>query len=157
MVNVLCRGNQTDKLAFLRSPPPESSSDSVNLSPSFLRTKSTRCETPILFLGGWACWLILGSLVQVHGQQKCYFRSGQLDVNDIPCTNLTTLSDVDVPCCAPGRQCLENRICSNTTGDPDPSRGSCTDWSWQSGNCPQFCDSGMDVVPRRKKKPTNDK
>jgi hypothetical protein len=99
------------------------------------------------FLGGWALLLVLFSPVQGQGQKKCYFHNGDLAAFDIPCTNLTTLDDADIPCCGSGRQCLENRMCSSVEGDPNPSRGSCTDQSWQSGNCPQFCDSGMSISP----------
>ncbi|TIA75983.1 hypothetical protein D6C76_05855 [Aureobasidium pullulans] len=34
---------------------------------------------------------------------------------------------------------MSNRLCSGTEGDGNPSRGSCTDESWESGNCPQYC------------------
>jgi hypothetical protein len=38
-----------------------------------------------------------------------------------------------------GRTCLPNRMCSGNSQDENPMRGTCTDETWDSPNCPKFC------------------
>lgn len=70
--------------------------------------------------------------------QTCYFPNQEVADFDIPCTDFTT-SDGFVFCCGSGRSCLPEGICSSASGDPYLSRGSCTDQSWSSPSCPQYC------------------
>ena len=64
--------------------------------------------------------------------QTCYNPDGTFS-GDIPCWSVSTAS----ACCGPGWECLPNNICKNHMGDL--SRGSCTDQTWESTGCPQFC------------------
>lgn len=80
----------------------------------------------------------------------CYYPSGQIAPNDIPCRDDTP----HAACCAPGYACLSNGICQATgleQGGPDASefvRGACTDQSWRNSNCPLFCiEEGVDFLP----------
>ena len=69
-------------------------------------------------------------------RRKCYYPNGDLVLADSPC-------DPDAEhsaCCgAPpfGVACLSNKLCRTQPGDF--SRGSCTDPTWQSPECPSFC------------------
>jgi hypothetical protein len=71
----------------------------------------------------------------------CYFPDGiTVANNDVPCQD----TDESV-CCGPGYACLSNKICQWTkavVGDKPPTpyfRGSCTDPTFRSENCPLFC------------------
>lgn len=71
----------------------------------------------------------------------CYYPNGDTAPQDTPCTDATAQS----ACCGEGYACLSNGICE-ATGDelqkPDAStyvRGSCTDQTWRSSDCPNFC------------------
>jgi hypothetical protein len=116
--------------------------DCISSSSSFLHSVYPM-RTSHFFHGGWILLLVLIPLVRVEGQKQCWFNDGNLTPDDIPCTGLTTLDDADVPCCGVNSTCLENRMCHSNDTLPHLSRGSCTDWQWQSGNCPQFCKSSM--------------
>ncbi|KAH0194669.1 hypothetical protein KCV03_g259, partial [Aureobasidium melanogenum] len=48
-------------------------------------------------------------------------------------------SDSAVPCCEPGRSCLPNGMCSSSDTDSNLMQASCTDKSWESAHCPEFC------------------
>src|SRR5438876_2185174 len=69
--------------------------------------------------------------------QTCYYPDGSRarDYTYVPCVNGTHST-----CCIPseGDVCLSNNICFYTTGDY-PFRGACTDSTWSSNACPQFC------------------
>ena len=87
---------------------------------------------------------LLSCTAVAQDQRSCYYPDGSLALKDTPCT-----SDTSTTCCGQGFACLENGICQVTTlaqaFDPNlnPSinyyRGSCTDQSWSSPECPQFC------------------
>jgi hypothetical protein len=71
----------------------------------------------------------------------CYFPDSSVSPQDTPCEDTTEQST----CCGQGYACLSNHICM-ATGDEiqNPSatlyvRGSCTDPSWRSSDCPLFC------------------
>lgn len=72
----------------------------------------------------------------------CYFPDGvTVPRLDTPCH-----STGESTCCASGYACLSNNLCMLTEhveGDTDSIstfvRGSCTDRSWNSPNCPSFC------------------
>jgi hypothetical protein len=71
----------------------------------------------------------------------CYYPNGNVSPQDTPCQDTTAHST----CCGQGYACLSNRICM-ATGDelqkPGASlyvRGACTDPTWRSSECPNFC------------------
>lgn len=71
----------------------------------------------------------------------CYYPDGSVSPQDTACLN----NGDNSTCCGQGYACLSNNICE-ATGDeikkPGASlyvRGSCTDPTWRSNNCPQFC------------------
>ena len=63
--------------------------------------------------------------------QQCYFPDGSPS-SDVPCNGTAAQS----ACCASTAYCLSNGLCLS---DAIPSRGSCTDKSWASGSCAQYC------------------
>lgn len=72
----------------------------------------------------------------------CYYPSGKVSNQDVPCND----GDEASTCCGPGLACLSNNLCMATGSDiQSPTmkstyvRGTCTDKSWRSGNCPNFC------------------
>lgn len=74
-------------------------------------------------------------------QAACYFPNGRLAHNDSPCRDDTENS----VCCGQGYACLTNGICQATgeelqkPGASEFVRGGCTDKSYRSSSCPQFC------------------
>jgi len=71
----------------------------------------------------------------------CYYSNGDPSPQDAPCGDDTDHST----CCGPGYACLSNNICMATGLEkqiPNAARydrGSCTDKTWRSGRCPNFC------------------
>jgi hypothetical protein len=67
----------------------------------------------------------------------CYYPDRTLATYDYAC-NLT--AEVSF-CCAAGFNCLNNKICVAAEGEGQQryNRGSCTDKTWDSLECPQFC------------------
>ena len=64
--------------------------------------------------------------------QTCYGPDKQtVFTGDIPCTNATASA-----CCSADGYCLENGLCITNLV---LGRGSCTDQSWTSEACPQYC------------------
>jgi len=76
----------------------------------------------------------------------CYYPDGTTTLSDVPCNSGSEASF----CCGYGFACLSNKICMATSltihrNDTQTYvRGSCTDESWRSGNCPNFCVQGDD-------------
>jgi hypothetical protein len=70
----------------------------------------------------------------------CYDPDGTA-TNDSPCYGGTEASF----CCGLGWACLSNKICMSTDKVANRQnispyyRGTCTDQTWRSGNCPNFC------------------
>lgn len=71
----------------------------------------------------------------------CYIPDGSVAPQDTACRN-----DNDAAaCCGQGYACLSNGICMSTGDEIQKDgastfvRGSCTDQSWRSNSCPQFC------------------
>ncbi|KAF2845744.1 hypothetical protein T440DRAFT_407179 [Plenodomus tracheiphilus IPT5] len=72
----------------------------------------------------------------------CYFPDGKsIPRQDTPCR-----SEGFSTCCGQGYACLSNNLCMLTEHVPNPIpgqsryvRGSCTDQSWDSPHCPNFC------------------
>ena len=48
----------------------------------------------------------------------------------------------DSPCCGKNGTCLANGLCQNSKSNLT-ARGTCTDRTWKSSNCPQFCLKSM--------------
>lgn len=71
----------------------------------------------------------------------CYYPSGDVAPQDVPCQDETDES----PCCGPAYICLSNGICMSSGLErqlPNQAqyvRGSCTDKDWRSSKCPSFC------------------
>ena len=69
--------------------------------------------------------------------QSCYYPDGSLptDYEYVPCTGDTVSS-----CCIPseGDLCLASGACYYPK-DGYPFRGACTDKTWSSSKCPQYC------------------
>jgi hypothetical protein len=100
--------------------------------------------------------LLLATLTRTSLQQTCYFPNGVIARNDYPCTSLISKSPgTDVHCCEVGRTCLPNRMCSGISQDGNPMRGTYTDSTWNSPNCPKFCTpckSSIALVIKKDKK-----
>ena len=73
--------------------------------------------------------------------QTCYFPDGSVSTDDAPCR--ASSSDQPSPCCKPTDVCLDNALCLAQSGPEGVSRGSCTDKTWQSSECPQYCQDGQ--------------
>jgi hypothetical protein len=75
-----------------------------------------------------------------HVVATCYNPDGSTTMEDVPCS-----SGHQSSCCHPGWACLSNGLCRNLNAPNDTVgyvRGSCTDQSWRSGYCPNFCIHG---------------
>lgn len=83
------------------------------------------------------------SLVRsVLSQAPCYSPNGTLQPDDVPCYPSAKVS----VCCSRGWTCLSNAVCLLIQDSDWPHlnvgstyRGSCTDASWNSTECPNFC------------------
>lgn len=74
--------------------------------------------------------------------QQCYYPNQVVAPNDVPCQTNGLVSF----CCSSGYVCLDNKICMLEASSPvnqDSSdqywRGSCTDQTWSSPDCPLYC------------------
>lgn len=67
--------------------------------------------------------------------QNCYYPNGELAQGDGPC--YTT----DGTCCPYQWQCLSNGLCY-LDNENYYGRYTCTDQSWQSSSCPNYCTNG---------------
>lgn len=86
-------------------------------------------------------FLCLSTFV-LHSVAICYYPDMEtVAPQDTPCSDSTSQST----CCGQGYACLSNHICMATgdelkkAGATNYIRGSCTDQSWRSSECPQFC------------------
>ena len=70
---------------------------------------------------------------------QCFYPNGQAS-DDLECDP----EEPETACCPRGYTCLSNGLCelTNSSGIANYGRGSCTDLSWRSTLCPQFCQSG---------------
>ncbi|KAL2267154.1 hypothetical protein VTJ83DRAFT_4431 [Remersonia thermophila] len=101
-----------------------------------------------LGLGGFLVAL-LAMTRPLGARAACYYASGRLAPNDVPCRDDTQHS----VCCGQGYACLSNGICMATGAElqkPGASRyvrGACTDPTWRSSHCPLFCiEEGVDFL-----------
>src|ERR1700710_1323882 len=71
----------------------------------------------------------------------CYYPNGDVTPADVACSDSTD----EAACCGQGYACLSNGICMRNEETIDANsqntyvRGSCTDSSWKSSFCPNFC------------------
>lgn len=65
---------------------------------------------------------------------SCYWPNKTPAENHVPCS-----SDVASACCAPNQICLSNKLCLSVGQPFVLSRGSCTDPTYGSQNCPDKC------------------
>lgn len=120
---------------YLYSPAPQYSRG----------TGKTSLDIDMIWLWCFAISFSLHHRLFVAGA-KCVFPDGTPS-GDIPCGTTG-----DATCCADGYACLSNNMCMLTEHAPgrsDPNlpqyaRGSCTDSTWRSKSCPQFCRSAED-------------
>ncbi|KAK4141344.1 uncharacterized protein C8A04DRAFT_31094 [Dichotomopilus funicola] len=84
-------------------------------------------------------WAFVAALLQpcaAQQQKTCYYPDGSIAKGDHPCDTDAEHS----PCCAGdvlANQCLANKLCLSPKGRY--ARGSCTDPTWTSPDCPQYC------------------
>lgn len=78
------------------------------------------------------------TLHTTYASPSCYYPSGDHASTDVPCSQ-----SGDSVCCGQGFICLSNGVCQNPlliSNEPGLySRGSCTDQTWNSSQCPRFC------------------
>jgi len=83
--------------------------------------------------------LYLFTDISVASNTTCYFPDG-LESKGSPCNPTANVST----CCGPGFVCLSNGLCTpgpndRKTYDYKFYRSSCTDSTWKSSACPNFC------------------
>lgn len=71
--------------------------------------------------------------------QTCYFPDGSVSLGFTPCHSASTGASA---CCAEMDVCLDNKLCLSQSGQQDLTRGSCTDKTWGSPECSQYCSDG---------------
>lgn len=81
--------------------------------------------------------LLLAPLIHII-HAKCYFPNGETSYADVACDSSAT----DSFCCFSNQACLSNKLCYDI-GNRTYARGTCTDQTWQSSACPNFCNDGM--------------
>jgi len=99
------------------SSSSSSSSFSIFLTIIFLSSSTTRALT---------------------ATSRCYNPDGSLAASgNYPCF----LGQENSPCCGGGQVCEASGLCKvpDSVGVSDLIRGTCTDSSWQSNECPQYC------------------
>ena len=76
---------------------------------------------------------------------SCFYPDGTVATVDVPCNTIAPLS----ACCGDGWACSSNGVCISLNPGHGPGghtnlpvRGSCTDLTWRSEFCPQFCTTG---------------
>ncbi|GME45757.1 hypothetical protein GTA08_BOTSDO09380 [Neofusicoccum parvum] len=67
----------------------------------------------------------------------CYYPDGSVSDKDLPCSS----SNGGAACCPQGWACMANGFCYLDYKDYI-SRYTCTDQSWTSGGCPNYCLDG---------------
>ena len=92
----------------------------------------------MLFIHLLVCFL--GHVIVINAQ-TCYYPDRSVSPHDTPCHSPFT-SDGFSACCDRFDLCLDNGLCLAQGGSEIISRGSCTDESWQSPQCSQYCEDG---------------
>lgn len=67
------------------------------------------------------------------GVPICYFPDQTVATGNYACNLASNVS----ACCGTGGICLDNGLCG--TSNNEIIRGACTDKSWTSDDCPQYC------------------
>ena len=70
--------------------------------------------------------------------QMCYYPDGTVAQGDTPCHS-SSIGDGSSACCAAAHICLSNGLCLHTNVQEAIARGSCTDKTWQSLECAEYC------------------
>ena len=78
---------------------------------------------------------------QIMTNAKCYFPDGSIATGDTPCNSVAASNSVSA-CCGYSDICLDNALCLMQHNSPGIVRGSCTDETWQSHECAQYCTDG---------------
>ena len=127
-----------------RAPGPllNRSSSSHSQTLAAIRTFEM-CITLLQF--AFTIWLVALRQTAAQGTQ-CYYPNGNLAPSHTPCNTSMGFSW----CCLSTDVCLSNRLCfqQSETYTNRIGRGSCTDSTWKSDNCPQYCKDGENVVRR---------
>jgi hypothetical protein len=79
------------------------------------------------------------ALLSSSSAQTCYNQDDTTDTTAIPCYPSNSTGSSQSFCCPVGRQCYTNGLCGPSDTDPNYGRLSCTDYTWRSPDCPQFC------------------
>ena len=77
--------------------------------------------------------------------QTCYFPDGSKATSDTACHDPSPGDNGASACCNSLDACLESHLCLEQSGGPMISRGSCTDQTWQSQECSQYCADGKKI------------
>ena len=89
---------------------------------------------------------ILGNAV-IANAQTCYYPDSSIASLHTPCHALSA-GDGASACCHYADICLSNGLCLSQLGTEVVHRGSCTDPSWQSPECSQYCYDGKCLSER---------
>ena len=82
-------------------------------------------------------WVVIVVLLPGLVSCTCYLPNGAVTPHDVPCEN-----GHESVCCSEGFICLSNSVCQKRDAANDTvgyARGSCTDKSWRSSYCPNYC------------------
>ncbi|KXS98573.1 hypothetical protein AC578_4285 [Pseudocercospora eumusae] len=81
-----------------------------------------------------AAGILLGLHFILHPAlaQNCYYPNGDVSTTDAAC------SSGDSACCPNNWECLSNGLCYDPTNKYF-NRNTCTDQTWESSDCPQYC------------------
>lgn len=82
---------------------------------------------------------VLLLLLTPTSAQTCYNQNDSIDPPSVPCYPANSTGTSQSFCCPVGRQCYTNGLCGPSNTDPNYGRLSCTDPTWRSPECPQFC------------------
>ena len=92
----------------------------------------------VLHLSSCLILLGLGRLTSaLTVQSACYNPDGSLAQGNFPCF----LDQENSPCCGSNTICEDSGLCKveDSTGVSDLIRGTCTDSTWDSAECPTYC------------------
>ena len=92
-------------------------------------------------------WIVFLGIVVMADAQTCYYPDGSVASADSPCHS-PSIKDGASACCNSVDICLNNGLCLSQSGGEMISRGSCTDQSWQSIECSQYCADGKSITQR---------
>ena len=153
LIGIIACIEEDEDLSVIREDPASKYSSHRTFLPLFRKvTASVRMVVPAFAMAfpnpRLSCSSLLSlsllSLVFIptHGRTPCYFPAGDVGTGDYPCYPSRDVSF----CCGPGYACLANQVCMRTDAAPDKQnsglnfvRGSCTDQTFTSASCPQFC------------------